>query len=1505
MNKRFITILATLLLLVGVNMQANADNGRRASKAPRASVFTPAPSTAPDWAPKLISNPTFESLTSGVTMLTSNETPMANHLITSPSGATIYGLRAQSGDPEFTGMSWWELTTDGRQELLWSDEALIETVGFVRNGEYWGFYSLELWGTIYVNYTVYDAFTGEILRKGDLDNSDYSQMVLSAVYDEWEDAAYVYTYNADMTGAMLQRIDLETMEFTPLRDDETVLAGRVIAWGYNPKDHNIYGVNLGGEFVKLDKEYAFFEYVGMTGIVPGSYSQSMVYSPLDNKFVWAAILPDQTSCIFMIDPELGSSSSTCRFAYPNQYTVLWTPDQLCDDNAPGLATFKSVTFEGATSQGKGVVTLPSVNYAGDPISGDVNLRISDGRTILYSNLVGAAGSDVEFDLDLSEGSHNLCAVPFFKVDGKTIEGHPVYKEVFVGHDTPATPKNIVLTETSITWDAVGAIGANGGYVDTNDVTYNVYLNGVLQNETPIKETTLAITLPIATLDFYIAEVEAIAAGKTSEKGSSDKCLFGEAFPVPFQITPTADEYELLTTTTNGYGMWSFNPEDAEDPFYHVSHRDYDSDDWVFLPLVKLDDVEHLYEFSFESRVRYSDTPNVLDMAICKTTNPADATIFHTEVISSTEYMTIRKLFSVKEPGEYHLAVRCSSYPYSFYVHLKNFRVDITENLPDCPDMVDYLEAVPAKKGELKATVNFTMPRKSVGGSSLYTKGGELTATVRSSVETVSVKGAPGSRQSVEIATVQGENPIYVVVNNSFGDGEEARTHCYTGIDIPTYTDLAIDASVDNMAAICKWTAPKTGVNGGYLDPAGLVYRIYNNHPLTGEWVEIGEVKGQTSFTYQLPEGARQQMLQLGVTVSNEYGGGEQLTYSTIVVGPPHQLPLVENFEGVVTYEPIVLQQLSEDYTASWTFHNPADVDIAAANNSGYALIGFPSSMSESTGRIALPKFSTLGAEKAELKMRFFIADYTPDADILLCGNSDEEIVLGTVSSKDGSGWVTKTMVFPEEFQNRHWAYIALRAHYDGSIQYLMMDSYTIKDPVAQDVAVVELAGAKSTMVGTPQYYDVKIENNGYETIAVPDVKCELINADGQVVKTLEASDIPMETEFAPAEQLSFQFEFIPTVDFVGNFTLRASFDNADMIADNNSKEMPLLVKLGADPIVTDLEATFEDGGQSVELTWTAPVLTLGLEDFEDMTSFAYGEQLGDFKNIDGDGCSTWIFESWTYPDNGLPKGFQVFDYSQVTVNDPIFEPFSGDKYLMAISPDDMVTAADDWLISPQINGGSAVSFQLAIINQIYSPEYIEVRYSSTTDDISEFKTVERFSKSTLGWELFTTQLPEDAKYFALHYISTNTFGIMIDDLTYSPIGETAQIVGYNIYRDGKKIAEKVTEPRYVDENLEIKDYRYNVTVIVEKDGEEREYAMSNNAYANLLSVEDVTLSGAIYAADGAIVLAGYADQNYAVYTASGLCVATGKAESDNIRIQLDPAIYMVKVGKDIKKVVLK
>lgn len=1502
MNKKFFSIVLAIFFLMGINIaSADTSNKRRATNQPRLSTMLPMQNNVPDWAPKMILNPTFESLTSGMTILNKNQVAPQNILI-SPSGATIQGLRAQSTDPNFK-RGWYELSTDGKENLLWTSEALAETIGFVRGSELYTFFSLDFMGQIFVSCNVFDLNTGELLRTKDLNNSDYSQMVLSAVYDEWEDVAYVYTYNADMTGAMIQRVDLETFEFTVIRSDENVILERVIAWAYNPVDHHIYGVNLSGYFVNMDKESGVFLFVGLTGITPGTFSQSMVYSPLDRKFIWAAIFPDQTSCLFTIDPLTGTAQSTCRFEYANQYTILYTPDQVCDDNAPGLVTFKSLQFEGASTSGKGVVTLPNVNYVGEPISGDVYLKVSDGRTIIHSEIKGQAGQDVEFDLNLTNGIHQISATPFVKINGSKVEGHPVYKEVYVGYDTPESPKNIVFTESLVSWDAVASVGVNGGFVDVDDLKYNVYLNGELQNTTPIVETSYAINIPESTLSVYTVEVEAVSRGKVSEK-SLQKELFGSAFPVPYSATPTEEEFELFTMINKDNGFWSFKPEE-EEPLYHLTDTENPSDNWIFLPLIAFDDAVHLYEISFDARCRLSEYGNTIQVGLSKTTNPDDAEIFYTQSFNNKEYMTFRKLFKIKEAGEYHIAIRCASMTDGFYMYLKNIKVDATDKVPNVPNVCENLKVIPASGGELKATVEFTMPRKTIAGGSLYTMGGDLTATIKSGVDTKTVIGTPGSRQSVELGTEQGHNKFYVTVANSYGDGEEARGMVFCGEDVPTYTNINIDASKDNYTAIITWDAPKKGENGGYLNPENLVYTIYNSHQMTGEWIEIGSVTGDTEFHYTIPEGARQQLLQLGVTVSNQYGGGLELTYSTIVLGPPHKLPMVETFNGTIAYEPIVDQPLGVDYTGQWTFHNPADIDIAASNKTGFALIGFPAIQANAYGRIALPKFSTVGSKNAELKMSFYIANFTPETEILLCGNSDEEIILGTVSSTDGSGWVTKTYRFPEEFQNRKWAYIALRTIFDGSIQYLMMDSYSIKDPLAQDLAVVKIEGNKSTMIGRAEYYDVTIENNGYETISVPDVICQIVGADGKIVKNLEASDIPMQTELEPGKRLKFQFEFIPNVDNVGDFILCASFENGDMMQENNKMEMPIKVKVTTDPIVTDLDASYVEGGSEVELSWSAPVLSLGLEDFENMTPFSYEEQLGDWINIDGDGCGVWIFQTWVFPDHGLPKAFQVFDYSELPVSDAQFEAYSGDKYLVAMSPDDMVTNADDWLISQEIKGGSVVSFQMSIINELYSPEYIEVMYSSTTTDREAFKIVETFSKSTLGWELFTTKLPEDAKYFALHYISKNTFGIMLDDITYSPIDESAEIVGYNIYRDGKMIAEKVTSTSYVDTSLEVKDYRYNVTVVVNKNGEEVEYPMSNNAYANLLCVDNLVSDGAIYANNGCIILSGFAGNTFNLYTIDGICIASGSVESDTERIEVTPNVYIIKVGNRVKKIVLK
>ena len=135
-----------------------------------------------------------------------------------------------------------------------------------------------------------------------------------------------------------------------------------------------------------------------------------------------------------------------------------------------------------------------------------------------------------------------------------------------------------------------------------------------------------------------------------------------------------------------------------------------------------------------------------------------------------------------------------------------------------------------------------------------------------------------------------------------------------------------------------------------------------------------------------------------------------------------------------------------------------------------------------------------------------------------------------------------------------------------------------------------------------------------------------------------------------------------------------------------------------------------------------------------------------------------------------PKAWQVIDPQRINLYGTDVAPHTGHVCLFSMQSDgshlDGTTTDvcnDDWLISPEINGGSTVSFMYGIINQLYSPEYVEVLYSSTTRDREAFKLVETFSKSTLGWELITSKLPEDAKFgIAIRTEMLDESGRMID-----------------------------------------------------------------------------------------------------------------------------------------------
>ena len=159
--------------------------------------------------------------------------------------------------------------------------------------------------------------------------------------------------------------------------------------------------------------------------------------------------------------------------------------------------------------------------------------------------------------------------------------------------------------------------------------------------------------------------------------------------------------------------------------------------------------------------------------------------------------------------------------------------------------------------------------------------------------------------------------------------------------------------------------------------------------------------------------------------------------------------------------------------------------------------------------------------------------------------------------------------------------------------------------------------------------------------------------------------------------------------------------------------------------------------------------------------------------VDGDGLTSAGILFVEFPNMGTPMAFQVWEplAEGVDVTSNNWKPHSGEKCLVSwagLSYDGLTPQNDDYLISPEIIGGTNVSFYATIPTTEYTPETFEVLYSTTTTDVDAFELLATESVLNVGWKEYSYQLPENARYFAIHYISSNKFALLVDDLSYVP-----------------------------------------------------------------------------------------------------------------------------------------
>lgn len=1388
--------------------------------------------------------------------------------------------------------------------------------GFVRNGQLYAFaYAATQTGITDAGMYLLDEPNGNPVGTINFDVFDSAEKcVLRAVYDDAADIAYVITYNKTGNGYKLQKFNASDYSFTDLG---VTVPSDWIAFAWSPSDKTVYMLDESCALSKYDSAGKKFVNVHSYSYDMDTYVTSMAYSPKDEGFV--ALLPTwdnmDNEILDMVLLKLDGTITKIGSLGDEQWSILQCFDPYAAPGAPATPSDVKVNVEGPALTGSISVKLPEKLESGNPISGKVYLEVTLDGNKVNGSFSGTPGQSLSIPVDVAEGMHRYEMKPYVLGNAGKLYGTPAIVERFFGYDTPEKPAGVKLTDKSVKWNAV-TTGVHLGYVEASTVTYNVYLDGKKLNSAPVTETSYSVSISGASASGHIAEVEAVAAGKVSDKGVSDT-YYGKGameLPVSIKADPATGDLEQSMIDLFSYQRdplnaeplrgWRYDDQAAHTGGFYclaplASSTGNLSDEWLFLPAINFADKDKMYRFSMD--VWTGDhpftAPETYEVTLTRNPNSTDAVVIReSETVSrKPNFETSETIFSVPEAGVWYIGIHYTSPLNSFRLYARNFNVAEAGATADAPAAVSLLAGTPGERGELVANISFVMPATNVTGGNLA-ESTVVTATADAGAGEVSVSGAPGASMTLAVPTLQGENIIKVTTSTDAGKGLVAELPIYTGVYRPATPEVSATATDDNLTLKLSVRVPEINELGQFAGEAGDVI-IYRR--VAEEWRPFENIGALREWSYSVASTDAQDLYQFGVAVQNEAGYSEIMHTFGVHLGTPFQIPLKEVYalqgeDVIMKYEPVTIQQLGEDY-CSWGFTDPGDLLDEASNDSGVALYA---TWMGST-QLMLPRFSTKGAHNAKADFSLFFGSISPQFVTIYAESPNMELSpIAQFSPEDGNGWEHKLVTLPSQCQNVGWVQLAVHCDLTDYTQYMLMDGYSVSNYPENMITISAMEGNSRAVAGEPYELAVVLENAGTNDLEMPAYTMTLVGDNG-IIGNLTAENAPR--VISASERVRLDFKYTPRNADVGNVLARFSIEGQPEVA---VSEMEKSHEVLAAPIPSPEFIKVEKVGNHASLTWGK---ARDIESFELADAWTYGDKIRGFKNIDRDYNNVWSISELTYPGKYTPKAFQVFNLAGNT--NPLLSPRSGEQYLVGLSSTKGKT--DDWLISPEVVPGSDVSLWVDILDPQYA-EVLSVMYSTTGDNPEDFLLLPdaEIAPDTREWQKYEFTLPADAKYFALHHHGldgANQFGLRIDDIVYDAANPVAVVDGYNLYRNGELIASQIKELSYVDKNVDLSEpvlYTVRSTAMV---GDERVEGTPVSVWSEDGSgVENVvdTDSSIRVLRDG-ILVTGHAGNTILVSDATGALYVQERVASDSVRYMLHRGVYVVKCGDVTAKLIVR
>lgn len=952
-----------------------------------------------------------------------------------------------------------------------------------------------------------------------------------------------------------------------------------------------------------------------------------------------------------------------------------------------------------------------------------------------------------------------------------------------------------------------------------------------------------------------------------------------------------------------------------------------SDDWMISPPVHLEGGKS-YRMSIDCGQTLNAEEDLLEV---KAGNEQSAEAMTVEVLPLTvvtgkDFYTVDADFVVDEDGYYYLGIHCLSEK-DKSGNLKVCNFSVREATPRVtPAAAGTLTYEPGENGSLTFNCHYTAPATDTAGEPIdaITKVEIITNWLKSHEFT---DVAPGETIDFETTLYNnGNNKIEAIAYRYDIPGETAVVdRIFAGPDDPKpVTGLQMTVSDDYRHVTISWDpVSEVGSHGGWVDASEAVYYIFDAF---GSYYDPALMETtETTATFDYPDLKGQDFVAFQVTAGVGYYYSDAVSTSIAVVGDPDVMPWKESFsDGMYaqlwavdpesSYSGIMcgtvydneLQTNLEDEEAEPEYLNSQDGDNGFFFVMPYekdARYGFFS------GRVDISAASNPVLE-------FWYQGKGSAIDVMVAGGDCRFETIRTIDLKEESTDDWTLCRLPLEAY-KEWGAVQMELRVraihntDETTWSVPIDNIKIRDLVDCNAGIESVQAPGKVKAGDEIALAVTVENSGLHPLDGVKV---LLYCNGRFVDDRETVGLLPDAKSVVTFSYPTGLFDDETLEFVAHLQYEG-----DMYDGDNDASVEVGVEFNAYPVPADVKAN--SSGGNVELSWEGVEyadLMAPRSFVEDFESDSYepltNRSFGGWTFLDLDGGKTYTFLSDVKnPYRTAPMAFQLFNPVIAGVPDNYMQdipPHSGDNLLVGWSTNGK---NDNWLISPELSGNAQTVTFWGRSFSVAFPEEFEILYSTGGMNPEEFVKVEDVDNYPASgivpeeWTEFSFDLPEDARYFAVRHIAYDTYAIYLDDFMFEVSGELPSdfaLAGYNLYRDGEKVNdEPIASTDYVDADVAEGDHIYQVTAFYNY-GESR---LSVPSVINHYITGVLAASAEVCEVDVAgecIVVHCAKGKEVTVVAANGMVLFSG-VNDDVTKVAATPGVYMVKVGVNVTKVVVK